>query len=112
MTLRMIFAAAMLFALSSFADARQAGCPSRWCGCYMRTQVFSDPGPAFNLARNWLRWGSPTSPTPGAIVVWRHHVGRLVSQVSGNIWIVHSGNDGRAVRERPRSIAGALGFRS
>lgn len=104
-------AAALLCLFVTEANARPAGCPSRWCGCYLRTQVFSDPGPAFNLARNWLTWGSPTQPTPGAVVVWPHHVGKLVSQVNGNVWLVHSGNDARAVRTRERSIAGAIGFR-
>jgi len=109
--LRLITVAAAFICLSSAAFARPAGCPHRWCGCYMRTQVSSDPGPAYNLARSWLKWGSPTSPTPGAIVVWSHHVGRLVSQVQVSVWIVHSGNDGNAVRERARSISGAIGFR-
>lgn len=77
----------------------------------MRTQVFPDPGPAYNLARNWLNYGSKTTPSPGAIVVWRNHVGRLVSHVRGDVWLVHSGNDGRAVRTRERSISGAIGFR-
>ncbi|HWL06714.1 MAG TPA: hypothetical protein VNQ99_17560 [Xanthobacteraceae bacterium] len=66
----------------------------------------------FNLARHWLHYGRPTSPKPGAVVVWRGHVGELVRQVRGNIWEVHSGNDSNAVRTRPRSIAGAIGFRA
>jgi hypothetical protein len=44
-------------------------------------------------------------------VVWRHHVGIITGRV-GRQWIIKSGNDGHAVRERPRSIAGAIAFRA
>jgi hypothetical protein len=37
-------------------------------------------------------------------------VGRIVGRENGK-WIVNSGNDGHAVRTRPRSIAGAIAFR-
>ncbi|SDS06969.1 hypothetical protein [Bradyrhizobium canariense] len=88
-----------------------AGRPSAWCGWYMRSQVGSDPGPSYNLARSWAHYGSNAGgPTVGAIVVWRHHVGKIVGQENGQ-WIVQSGNDGHAVRTRPRSLAGAIAFR-
>lgn len=83
--------------------------PGRWCGWYAR-KLFGG-GPQYNLAWNWSKRGTPTSPVAGALVVWRHHVGVLVSRVRDNIWIVHSGNDGGRVRERARSVAGAV-FRS
>jgi uncharacterized RmlC-like cupin family protein len=87
------------------------GRPRAWCGWYMRQQVGADPGPNYNLARSWARYGSNAGgPTIGAIVVWRHHVGKIVGQENGQ-WIVQSGNDGRAVRTRPRSLAGAIAFR-
>jgi hypothetical protein len=83
-----------------------------WCGWYMRSQVGSDPGPNYNLARSWIHYGSNAGgPTVGAIVVWRHHVGKIVGQENGQ-WIVQSGNDGHAVRTRPRSLAGAIAFRN
>jgi hypothetical protein len=89
----------------------QAGRPRAWCGWYMRSQVGSDPGPAFNLARSWARYGTNAGgPSVGAIVVWRHHVGKIVGQENGQ-WIVQSGNDGHAVRTRPRSVANAIAFR-
>lgn len=88
-----------------------AGRPSAWCGWYMRSQVGSDPGPSFNLARSWAHYGSNAGgPTVGAIVVWRHHVGKIVGHENGQ-WIVQSGNDGHAIRTRPRSLAGAIAFR-
>jgi hypothetical protein len=71
----------------------------------MRTQ--RGGGPEFNLAANWRRYGSPGSARVGAVVVWDHHVGEITGRTSDGRWIVRSGNDGGAVRERPRSIAGA-----
>ncbi len=92
--------------------AHYAGRPGAWCGWYMRSQVGSDPGPSYNLARSWAHYGSDAGgPTVGAIVVWRHHVGKIVGQENGQ-WIVQSGNDGHAVRTRPRSLAGAIAFRN
>jgi hypothetical protein len=76
----------------------------------MRRLVGSDPGPAFNLARNWARWGRAGAPGVGAIVVWPHHVGQIVGRERG-MWVVESGNDGHAIRTRPRSIGGAIAFR-
>src|SRR5271170_1338095 len=121
-------ATALLCVLGSSAEARSghdlhrhhhyaggrhyAGRPGAWCGWYMRSQVGSDPGPSFNLARSWAHYGSNAGgPAVGAIVVWRHHVGKIVGQQNGQ-WIVQSGNDGHAVRTRPRSLAGAIAFRN
>ena len=79
--------------------------PGAWCGWYMRTRLGG--GPEYNLAANWRHWGSPGSPQVGAIVVWDHHVGEIVGRADNGQWIVLSGNDGGAVRRRPRSISGA-----
>lgn len=84
--------------------------PHAWCGWYMR-KVLGVADAAFNLARNWARWGHAASPGPGVVVVWPHHVGMITGRSSGGQWIVKSGNDGHAVRERPRSVAGAIAFR-
>jgi hypothetical protein len=122
--MRTLMAITALFCLlGSSAEARSshhhyrhyqhyAGRPGAWCGWYMRSQVGSDPGPNYNLARSWAHYGSSAGgPAVGAIVVWRHHVGKIVGQENGQ-WIVQSGNDGHAVRTRPRSLAGAIAFRS
>jgi hypothetical protein len=88
------------------------GRPYAWCGWFMRGQVGSDPGPSYNLARSWAHFGSNAGgPSVGAIVVWPHHVGKIVGQENGQ-WIVQSGNDGHTVRTRPRSLAGAIAFRN
>ncbi len=86
-----------------------AGRPSAWCGWYMR-QVMNVADSAYNLARNWTHWGHATSPHVGAVVVWSHHVGKIVSGSPGR-WVVLSGNDGHRVKERQRSVAGAIAFR-
>lgn len=80
--------------------------PRRYCGWYMR-RLFGG-GPQYNRARNWANRGTPTHPRPGAIIAWKSHVGLLVKQVRGDIWIVHSGNDGGKIRSRPRSIRGGI----
>ena len=80
--------------------------PSRWCGWWMRTQ--KGGGPELNLAHNWAHWGRSSGPQIGAVVVWSHHVGMITGRSASGEWIVKSGNDGGRVRERPRSVAGAV----
>ena len=89
---------------------RDRGRPAAWCGWEMRRLVGADPGPSYNLARNWAHWGKPGAAGVGAVVVWPHHVGKIVGREHGE-WIIESGNDGHAVRTRPRSIAGAIAIR-
>lgn len=84
------------------------GRPDKWCGWFMRT-LFGG-GPEYNVAREWKNRGRPTKPKEGAIVVWPHHVG-VITGFNGNHWIVKSGNDGGRVRERARSLDGAIAFR-
>jgi hypothetical protein len=90
----------------SRASSHLGGRPSRWCGWWMRTQ--KGGGPEYNLAHNWTHWGHPSGPVVGAVVVWPHHVGMITGRTAGGEWIVKSGNDGGQVRERPRSVAGAV----
>lgn len=84
--------------------------PAKWCGWWMRTQ--KGGGPEYNLARNWANRGQHTQPRIGAVVVWPHHVGMITGRAPNGQWIVKSGNDSGRVRERPRSVAGAIAFRS
>jgi hypothetical protein len=88
------------------AKSGPGGRPARWCGWWMRTQ--KGGGPELNLASNWRHWGRPSGPRVGAVVVWSHHVGMITGRTAGGEWIVKSGNDGGAVRERPRSVSGAV----
>jgi hypothetical protein len=84
--------------------------PAAWCGWAMRQLVGSDPGTSYNLARNWTHWGRSGPAGVGAVVVWAHHVGKIVGQQNGE-WVIESGNDGHALRSRARSIAGAIAIR-
>lgn len=94
---------------SRVLGSRPAGCPSRWCGCWLGLHVgMTDK--ALWRAINWARVGRPAKAQPGAIVVWRNHVGK-VTAVDGNRIKVLSGNDGKRVRERWRTMAGVVAFR-
>lgn len=98
-----------LFATSASAMDRR---PVKWCGWYHRQQVTVDPGPAYNLARNWVHWGSNAGgPGINVTVVWSNHVGLITGRDENGQWVVRSGNDGHAIRERPRSLARAIAFR-
>jgi|SRR5215469_4997367 len=97
-------------ALAHHRHHYHGGRPSAWCGWYMR-QVMGVADSSYNLARNWAHWGRMASgPHVGAVVVWVHHVGKIVGGGPGN-WIVLSGNDGHRVRSRARSLSGAIAFR-
>lgn len=75
-------------------------------------QLTGDHRSGLALARNWAREGTNAGgPGTGVIVVWSHHVGRIEGRDQRGRWIVRSGNDGNAVRVRPRSLAGAIAFR-
>lgn len=93
------------------AMARPSHCPARkWCGCFLASHLGKNDRSLW-LARNWAGVGSSAGgPAVGAIVVWRHHVGVITGGTDG-AWVVLSGNDGRRVRERVRSVAGAIAFR-
>lgn len=81
--------------------------PRKWCGWWARTQLGG--GPEYNRAWNWSKRGNHSSrPVVGAVVVWPHHVGIITGRASNGQWIVKSGNDGGRVRERARSVRGAV----
>ncbi len=85
-----------------------------WCGAFMRlvmrTAGYPDL-PSGDLAAAWARYGRPSAPQPGAVVVWPHHVGLITAVHGDGLATVISGNDGHRVRERVMSIRGAIGFR-
>src|SRR5579871_3347098 len=67
------------------------GRPRAWCGWYARGLVGRDPGPEYNLARNWTHWGHAAGPGVGVMVVWSHHVGMITGRAPNGQWIVKSG---------------------
>ena len=72
----------------------------------MRTQRGGGPRLQRGLELEQLR--QRDLPQVGAVVVWRHHVGEMIGRASNGQSIIHSGNDGGAVRTRARSVAGAV----
>lgn len=84
--------------------------PAAWCGWWMRhhLHVADKRG---NQARWWAHYGIRAfGPRVGVLVVWPHHVG-IITGRTGDGWVVKSGNDGHAVRERERSLRGVIAFR-
>ena len=79
----------------------------------MRQLVGGNPGPEYNLARNWAHWGRPASgPAPGVIGVMPHHVFKVIQVLGHGTVLAISGNDSHAVRVRPRSTAGVIAWRT
>ena len=100
------------FVRSSHSFHDVSGRPSAWCGWEMRRLVGSDPGPHYNLARNWTHWGrAANGPAPGAIGVMPHHIFKVIRVLDRGKVLAISGNDGHAVRIRPRSTAGVIAWR-
>ena len=82
-----------------------------WCGSYL-SKYLGKPDRRLALARSWASEGmNAGGPGIGVVVVWSHHVGIITGQTPDGQWIVHSGNDGGAVRTRARSLARAIAFR-
>lgn len=83
-----------------------------WCGIWMESHTgIHGPG---NLARaiEWRNVGQPASgPAPGVIGVMAHHVFQVVQVLEHGMVLAISGNDGGAVRTRPRSTAGVVAWR-
>jgi hypothetical protein len=63
-----------------------------WCGCWLRTQVSHDPGPAFNLAANWAHCGHVSVLDVGAIVVHPHHVDIVEKLLGDGHYLARGGN--------------------
>lgn len=111
MLARTFLVTGLLCAFSVDADARSHHGSRAWCGIYLSKHLGKSDH-RLALAREWATEGSNAGgPGIGVVVVWRHHVGIITGQATDGQWIVHSGNDGGAVRTRPRSVAGAIAFR-
>lgn len=92
---------------------RPADCRGiQWCGCWLRHD-FGLADRALNLAMAWARLGAAASPDTANVVVWRHHVARLLEHRDGLI-LIRSGNDRGGVRTRwisPRALGGVVAWR-
>lgn len=74
-------------------------------------QVLGVSNTAYNLAANWAHYGRPTNPHPGAIVVWRHHVGIIVGPCGAGRCVVKSGNYNNRVATVSMNVRNAIAFR-
>lgn len=104
----------VLLFLTVKADARPAGCPHMWCGCWLAIQYGYSGAKARALwvARNWAVMFPRTAVAPGAVAVFSRgkrggHVGKIVDVRPGQV-LLQSGNDGRQVRTRWRSTRGLI----
>ncbi|MGB5905758.1 MAG: hypothetical protein WBH00_23205 [Xanthobacteraceae bacterium] len=93
------------------ADSR----PRAWCGWYLSRYLGKNDRRLWR-ALAWRHVGRAAhGPAIGVVVIWsrgkgRGHVGIITGKTARG-WVVKSGNDGNAVRERVRSVAGAIAFR-
>lgn len=84
-----------------------------WCGRFLRMIVPSDPGPAFDAARNWKNYGRPASgPVAGAIGVMPHHVGIVLGRCADGSVLMRSGNHNRKVDDGCYAQRRFIAFRS
>ena len=107
----MKFRVAVALTLAVLSTSSAYARPSRWCGWWLGRELGLLDRRLW-LAINWAREGYDAGgPCVGCVVVWRHHVGRIVGQTNSGEWIVQSGNDGGRVRTRARSLRRAVAFR-
>lgn len=104
-----------LFSLTSPVEARQHrhsdGRPSAWCGWWLAGHLGMHDRRLW-LARNWASVGRAASgPAPGVIGVMPHHVFKVLAVLRHGWVLAISGNDGHAVRTRPRSTRGVFAWR-
>lgn len=89
--------------------------PRAWCGWYLSRYLGKNDRRLWR-ALAWRHVGRAAhGPAIGVVVIWsrgkgRGHVGIITGKTARG-WVVLSGNDGNAVRERVRSVAGAIAFR-
>ena len=86
------------------------GRPRAWCGWYLR-HLLGVTDSTFNLAINWLHYGSPAQgPCVGCIAVGRHHVAKIVGGGPGH-WITQEGNYNGGVHVGQRSLGWVIAYR-
>ncbi len=111
---RALLAAILLCLFASTAEARQRhsdGRPSAWCGWWLASHLGIHDRRLW-LARNWASVGRAASgPAPGVIGVMSHHVFKVLAVLGQGRVLAISGNDGHAVRTRPRSTRGVFAWR-
>jgi hypothetical protein len=95
-----------------YLGGNPTGWARAWCGKFLRMVVPQDPGPAFDRARNWSRYGRPSGPAPGAIGVMPHHVGIVIGRCADGRIHLRSGNHNRRVGDGCYAAGRFIAFRS
>ena len=103
-------AAPGLGAIDYRLDIDYAGDDVAWCGLFVAHCIGStlgnEPLPANPLgARSWLKFGSPSKPQPGAVMVfwrgsrtgWQGHVGFYAGENDAKGYLILGGNQSDAV---------------
>jgi len=85
----------------------------RWKGNSLHDALFRRLIGAWRWRENGRGEGVDAGkPGAGVVVVWPHHVGQIRGGPNKHGQrLVHSGNDGNAVRTRWRGLFGAIAFR-
>lgn len=89
--------------------------PRAWCGWYLSRYLGKNDRRLWR-ALAWRHVGRAAhGPAIGVVVIWsrgrgRGHVGIITGKTARG-WVILSGNDGNAVRERVRSVSTAIAFR-
>ena len=89
--------------------------PRAWCGWWLGRHLGMSSRSLWR-ALEWRHVGRAAhGPAIGVVVIWsrgkgRGHVGIITGKTERG-WVVKSGNDGNAVRERVRSVSTAIAFR-
>jgi hypothetical protein len=99
----------------NLSDWNRAGRPRAWCGWWMGRHLGMHDRRLWR-ALAWRHVGRAAhGPAIGVVAIWsrgkgRGHVG-IITGKTVHGWVVLSGNDGNAVRERVRSVSNAIAFR-
>jgi hypothetical protein len=84
------------------------GCPrTAFCGCGVAVRVFGAPIRSLWSVANWRNFPR-TTPQPGMVAVWPHHVAYIEQIIGDGLAIMFDPNSGRhETRQHVRSLRGA-----
>lgn len=101
--------------LAELGAKRPAGCPGRWCACYLDT-VLARTGLAprgSNLASDFASYGEAAEPAAiGSIMVMANHVGVVVGDCGDGEVMIISGNYANSVALGCYSPSRAIAWRA
>jgi uncharacterized protein YceK len=112
-TFSLVFGGGLASRAGRYLGRNPTGWTRVWCGKFLRMIVPSDPGPSFDAARNWARYGRDAGgPAPGVIGVMPHHVGIVLGRCDDGSVLMRSGNHNRVVGDGCYPPQRFIAFRS